>query len=68
MGGGKGLTVCLCKRPHEGERVAGQLSHNTLATAPADNGTEPTMKKLFAFPRGPLLKTEHCDYECASIL
>ena len=45
VGGGKGLTVCLCKRPHEGERVTGQLSHNTLPTAHAHNGTWPTSKK-----------------------
>ena len=45
VGGGKGSTVCLCKRPHDGERVTGQLSHNTLATAHAYNGTRPTTKK-----------------------
>ena len=42
---GKGLTVCLCKHAHEGERVTGQLSHNILA-AHAHNGTWPTRKTL----------------------
>ena len=42
---GRGLTVCLCKRAHEGERVTGQLSHNTLSTAHEYNGTWPTSKK-----------------------
>ena len=61
VGGGKGLTVCLCKRPHDGERVTGQLSHNTLATAHAYNGTGTTSKKksrcAFAVPRRLLLQT-----------
>ena len=79
VGGGQGSTstVCLCKRPHDGERVAGQLSHNALATAHAYNGTWPTSKKplcvqkkncAFAVPRGPLLQTVYCDFECASSL
>ena len=45
VGGGKCFTVCLCKRSHEGERVTGQLSHNTLATAHACNGIWPASKK-----------------------
>ena len=57
--GGKGLTVCLCKRPHEAEHVTGQLSHNALATAHAYNGTwPPPLEKTrcaFASPRGLLL-------------
>ena len=40
VGGGKGLTVCLCNRSCEGERVTGQLSHNTISTARELNGTE----------------------------
>ena len=45
VGGGKGLPVCLCKRSHEGERVTGELSHNTLATTTEYNGTWLTIKK-----------------------
>ena len=54
VGGGKGLTVCVCKRPHKGELVTGQLSHNTLVTAHAYNGTWHTKKNrcAFAVPRG----------------
>ena len=66
-----GLTVCLCKHPHQGERVTGQLSHNTLATAHAYKGTWPTSLKnrsAFAVQRGPLLQTGYCDFECASSL
>ena len=68
VGGGKGLTVCLCKRAHEGEHVTGQLSHDTLATAHAYNGTWPISKKkkkrcAFASPH-----TRYCDFECASSL
>ena len=58
VGDGKGLTVCLCKRPHEGERVTGQISRNTLATAHTHNGTWSTVKKTssaFAVLRGLLL-------------
>ena len=40
VGGGKGLTVCLCKRAHEGKRVAGQLSHYTLSTVHEYNGVK----------------------------
>ena len=39
VGGGKGLTLCLCKRAHEGERVGGQLFHHALSTAHEHNGT-----------------------------
>ena len=45
VGGVKGSPVCLCKRAHEGERVTGQLSHNTLSTAHEYNGTWSTSKK-----------------------
>ena len=47
MGGDKGLPVFLRKRAHEGERVTGQLSHNTLSTTHEYeyNGTWPTSKK-----------------------
>ena len=44
VGGGKGLPGCLCKRAHEGGRVAGQLSHTALSTA-ENNDTWPTSKK-----------------------
>ena len=46
VGGGNCFTFCLCKRPHEGERVTGQLSHNTFSTAHEYNGTWSTRKKL----------------------
>ena len=50
VGGGKGLTVCLCKRSHEGERVTGHLSLNTLSTAHEYNGTWPTRKNAVRVP------------------
>ena len=40
-----GVTVSQCKRAHEGERVTGQLSHNTPSTAHEYNGTWLTSKK-----------------------
>ena len=48
VGGGKGLTVCLCKRSHEGERFTKQLCHNTISTAHEYNGTQPTSKTYAA--------------------
>ena len=51
VGGDKGLTVCLCKRSHEGERVTRQFFHNTLSTAHENNGTWPTsLKKAVSLP------------------
>ena len=41
VGGGKGLTVCLCMRPHEGGRATGQLSHLRRHTQTTAFGTKP---------------------------
>ena len=56
VGGGKGLTVSLCKRAHAGERVAGQLSpQHTFGTRIQHLAHQQNNRCAFALPRGPLL-------------
>ena len=50
-GGGKGFTVCPCKRPHEGERVTGQLSHSThMRRQTHTTALGPPVKTAVRFP------------------